>query len=280
MRLQGAHRLGRIVCAAISLLVAIPAFGWGQQGHQIVGAVAEQLLDKRTLRVIADLTDGEHLDVVGLWLDRERLTLKHTVPGSERWHYNDRPICTPSLSFEQYCPDNRCASRAYDKNLRVLKDPAKPKEQRLFALRVIVHLVGDVHQPLHAANNNDRGGNDVIVVRPGHHGEHKLHSVWDNDFVMLAMEGQSTQQFAEQLVRGNQTQLKVGSVSIDDWLEESYGLAQRQVYGQLPDFRCGESLHDVVLLTTEYQQSAVKLVKQQLLHAGIRLANVLRDNLS
>ena len=279
MRSHNARRAIRVLCAAIALLAAIPAFGWGQQGHQVVGAVAEQLLDKQTLRAIAQLTDGEQLDSVGLGLDHERLALKHTVPGSEHWHYNDRPICGPSVALEQYCKDGQCASRAYDANLAVLKDHGASKEQRLFSLRVIVHLVADVHQPLHAANNHDRGGNEVIVVLPGHRAEHKLHSVWDSDFVVLAMAGHSTQQFAEQLVSDDKKQLKTGSFAINDWLEESYGLAQRQVYGQLPNFRCGESNNGALALTPEYQQSAVILVKQQLLRAGARLAYVLRDNL-
>jgi hypothetical protein len=257
-----------------------PAWGWGAQGHRIVGDIAEQFLDARTRAEISRLAGDVSLAQLGLWLDEQRGRLSAAEPGSERWHYDNRPVCRPQATVDSYCADGNCASHAYREYLAVLRDRSAPVESRLFALRVVVHVLADVHQPLHAADNGDRGANQVLV-RVGRRSRAKpLHAAWDVDFVKRAMRGAPEGAFAARLAaehRGARSQIESGDLA--DWMQESYLLARDYAYGRLPGFVCGEAPRSVLQLPVEYSDGAADIVSEQLARAGIRLAAVLRATL-
>jgi hypothetical protein len=266
---------GLLVC----ILMAGPAFGWGQEGHRVVALIAQQSLDAHTLEAIHALTGEESLEDTSVWLDEQRLVLKHSVPGSDRWHYDDRPVCAPDTPSTEYCSNGDCASMAYRHELAVLRDHHAPREARLFALRVLVHVIGDVHQPLHAANHDDRGGNGVFVMLHDGGARRSLHAAWDVDFVRLAMGHRSRSEFAHELLVQQRVELTgLATGSVDNWLQESFAIARQQVYGNLTGFSCAAASPGIVLLSPEYQRDAVETVRQRLTLAGIRLAGVLRDS--
>lgn len=257
-----------------------PARAWGPEGHRIVGLVAEELLDARTRAALHALAGDASLADVGLWMDEERERLRRARPGSERWHYDNRPVCAASAAVAEYCRDGDCASAAYARYRARLADPAAPREARLEALRVVVHVLADVHQPLHVADDHDRGGNDV-EVRVGRRSHPKsLHAAWDNDFVKRAVDGQPERDFAMRLVaahRAARARLEAGSIG--DWMQESYELARRDAYGRLPGFACGATEDRVLSLPADYSDRAADIVAERLARAGIRLAAVLRATL-
>jgi hypothetical protein len=266
---------------AIALLAAwlpgAPAFGWGAAGHRIAGRVADELLDARTRAALAALSGTTSLAELGLWLDQQRDRLRAAEPGSERWHYDDRPVCRAELPLAAYCADGSCASRAYAHYLAVLRDRQAPAESRRFALQVVVHVLEDIHQPLHAADNGDRGANSV-AVRVGRRGRPKpLHAAWDVDFVRRAARGASEASFAARLVAEHRaTRARIEAGDFANWLQESYRLAHDYAYGRLPEFACGAPSRSVLRLSAEYSDGAAEIVSEQLARAGIRLAAVLR----
>ena len=256
------------------------ARAWGSEGHRIIGLVADELLDGRTRLALRQIAGEASLADIGLWMDLERRSFSAEQPGSDHWHFDNRPVCAPALGLDSYCHDGNCASRAYRRYLAILGDAGQAPGTRLQALRIVVHILGDIHQPLHAADNGDRGGNAVRVQvgRRGH--PRSLHAAWDSDFVKRAVRGESEAAFAHRLVSehgADRTQLEAGG--FDSWLQESYDLARSYAYGRLPDFVCGQSEQGVVQLPVEYSDGAAKIVADQLARAGVRLAAVLRATL-
>ena len=256
------------------------ARAWGAEGHRIVALVADQLLDARTRASLRQIAGGQSLEDIGLWMDRERDSLRQTLPGSPRWHFDNRPVCAASAGLERYCADGQCASRVYARYLARLADRSLPPAERLEALRIVSHLIGDAHQPLHAADHDDRGGNQ-IDVRIGRRGRPQpLHAAWDRDFVKFEVRGSSEQDYAAQLVAAHRQQ--AASLARGDfrvWIGESYQIAREFGYGRLPGFACETSFHDVVRLPPEYVDGARAIVRERLARAGIRLAAVLRATL-
>ncbi len=279
MRLRRRH-VAALACIAAGLLGALPAFGWGAEGHRLVGDVAEDLLDARTRAALRDLTGGERLADIGLWLDRERDALKDTHPGSERWHYDNRPDCNERATEQSYCADGNCASAAYARYRAVLANHRVAPAQRLFALRVVVHVLGDIHQPLHSADNDDRGGNGIEVGVGRRHRAKSLHAAWDVDFVRRAMQGESEHAFADRLVAEHaDTRALIAQGDFGDWARESWQLAHAYAYGQLPGFACGIAEPSRELLPAAYSDGAARIVREQLARAGIRLARELEATL-
>lgn len=268
------------VALALALLLPAPARAWGAAGHRVVARVADELLDARTRAALREIAGDESLEDLATWLDRERLHLRSTLRGSPRWHYDNRPLCEAAVGPERYCTDGQCASRAYTRYLARLGDHGASREERLFALRVVVHLLGDAHQPLHAADHDDRGGNDVPVLIGRRKRPTPLHTAWDVDFVKQLLRGSSEESFAARLVnehRGDRAALERGD--IDSWLGESYLIAHDYSYGRLPGFSCATAQAGPVRLSPQYAAGARHIVEDRLARAGIRLAAVLRATL-
>jgi hypothetical protein len=269
-----------LLAAFMSPFVAAPAHAWSAPGHRIVGLVAEQFLDGDTRRALYQIAGEESLAEIGLWLDEQRDRLRTEWPGSERWHYDNRPVCDPSTPFASRCAQGDCPTAAIDRHLRVLADPDAPRERRLDALRVVVHVLADVHQPLHAGDNRDRGGNDINVDMGPRREPRSLHGIWDRQVVEYAMRGESERAFARQLARENRRDVRrLQSGSLTDWMEESYVYARNFVYPGVPSFACGQTPPFVVRLDDEYRREAARIARERLARAGIRLAGVLNEAL-
>src|SRR6185312_3314064 len=156
--------------------------------HRIAADIAEQYLEPATARQIHDLLAIENattLASVSTWADDIRRQRPETAP----WHYVNIPINPPAGTPPAYdaardCPNGACVVAAIGRFEAVLRDQAAPPRQRLEALKFLVHLVADINQPLHCANNGDRGGNDVHVEFEGR--STNLHAVWDSG-ILAAM---------------------------------------------------------------------------------------------
>jgi hypothetical protein len=264
--------------AAVALLAcAPPAQAWGAEGHRIVGLVAEQLLDPRARDALRQLVGEESLADLGLWMDEERGRLRATLPGSERWHFDNRPVCGGTAAD---CAHGDCASQAYARELAVLRDRSAPPAARATALRIVVHVLADVHQPLHAADHDDRGGNDLLVNIGRRARPKPLHRAWDSDFVKRAVRGEAQARVAAGLVAEYRSRIgPIQSGELRDWMDESTAIARDYAYGRLPGFACGAQLPPVVQLPPEYADGAAGIVRERLARAGIRLAGVLNSAL-
>ena len=149
---------------------------------------------------------------------------------------------------------------------RILSDPRASQAEKAEALRFLVHFVADVHQPLHTADRQEKGGNNVMVRLGGK--RLSLHQVWDQN-VVVVMGNDSTRIAADidgKLMPAQKAQLRAGTPA--DWANESFGVAAREIYAHLPE-------HGTVRLPENYARMESTVVRLQLARAGLRLAAML-----
>lgn len=283
----------------ILLLAAVcgNAFGWGDDGHEIVALVAAHYLEPAVrTRVDALLsTDTTNLTSTDLaheatWADRyrdsDRSTTRIRYERTHRWHFVDISIATGDLHAA--CshhpalppgtpalqgPETACVIDKIDQFAVELARTETPMAERRVALQFLLHLVGDIHQPLHASSDEDAGGNGKNVsashIAPG-----TLHSYWDTALVRRL--GRTPNRVAEMLIeRITEAELQRWSTgNATDWAMESFEVAKREVYGPLPKSRRG-TYH----LTASYRFNAKAVVATQLSKAGVRLAKILNEAL-
>jgi S1/P1 Nuclease len=281
----------RAAFAVILVLTAPAVLAWGPQGHRTIGAIADRLLTPgahaAVLRLLEDDRDkfGEPsgrttLEAVSEWADE----LHGTEAARPSWHYDDVPICG-SEEKARYCPDGQCNTEQLKRLIGVLGDTRAAARERNEALKWVVHLVGDIHQPLHAADNSDHGGNLVPVALEGvrTRGRENLHRAWDNDLVQLALHAPNRQQPPRDIdaLAGEAANLEreVGQGTPDSWARESNNLARNVAY-HYPGFACNGVPAGIVVLDAAYLDDAGVVVRERLLLAGARLANLLNRTLA
>ena len=162
-----------LVFACVWAMCLGNANAWGVQGHQVVAAMAQARLSPAARaeanRLLA-LEPGATLQTVSTWADEQR------SPETARWHYVNFPRGQCAYTPARDCPDGQCVVAAIEQQSQVLQSSA-PDAERLLALKYVVHLVADVHQPLHAGHGDDRGGN-TYQLQAFLEGSN-LHAVWD-----------------------------------------------------------------------------------------------------
>ncbi|MEO5565216.1 MAG: S1/P1 nuclease [Luteimonas sp.] len=206
-----------VVAIALALtLVASPvAMAWSALGHRLVGALAERHLGPAAEAQVKLLLAGEPdptLAGVADWADRLRDLDPERFKATSRWHYiNTPPGESCAYVPERDCPDGQCVIAAIDAQRKILADRSQSLAARRDALKFVVHFIGDVHQPMHANNRDDRGGNSYqISLRTDQQPEAyarksyvdgvmgtNLHSIWD--YYILGSEGLSLQQYTDRL---------------------------------------------------------------------------------
>ncbi|MBL8345293.1 MAG: hypothetical protein JNN03_07615 [Rubrivivax sp.] len=227
---------------------------------------------------------SSNLATIALYLDQKKNVLANRIPGSRQWHYDDRPVCEPEARRADYCADGNCASVQITRHYRKLIDKHSTVDERRFAVQVLVHLVGDVHQPLHASDHDDRGGNDVRVhfaLSGGQPRTTDLHSAWDTDFVKAAFATADERKIARDLLTAYSDSIKSwqrGAAAA--WLAESCAIARATAYGKLPGFLCsgddgGDFGVERLELDAAYVAEATSIVPQQLVKARARIAYLL-----
>ncbi|MEP6590724.1 MAG: S1/P1 nuclease [Gemmatimonadota bacterium] len=234
---------------------------WGPMGHRIVARIAATRLTSDAAREVSELLDGGTLASVANWADSFRVT--HPETGA--WHYVDIPTWESSYNAERDCKDGQCVVAALTAKLAVLADKHRTKAERAEALRFVVHFMGDMHQPLHAGERGDKGGNDVKLTFNDK--ASNLHSVWDSGLLNLTGESEDaivagiTARLAS---RGDLKQMASGTIT--DWAMESHDVARDVVYRFVP-----QSL----VLDQRYLTEVRPVLEDRLLRGGVRLAAVL-----
>ena len=161
------------------LLAVTPntARAWGSQGHQVVANLAQAQLSAKAKREVDRLLaqePGETLASISTWAD------EHRNPATAPWHYVNFPKNSCTYSVERDCPDGKCVVAAINRQRDILASTATD-EARLRALKYLVHLVADLHQPLHAGYAEDRGGNSY-QLQAFMRGSN-LHALWDSGLI-------------------------------------------------------------------------------------------------
>jgi nuclease S1 len=271
-----------LIGAASLACVSTHALAWGGHGHRIVAAIAFKLLPPEKAAALDKLL--QQSDVKRNFVEAASYA-DEVIRGEDHagkfspWHFVDWPdkrkkyndsFCEPTCIIDELPDQIDAASTQTD------------QDDKALALSWVIHLVGDIHQPLHVSDRKDRGGNDFHVTYRGSsecsdkHGEKvkkvELHKVWD-DCLVFELQGDDTWQQLAEKIRGNLTTYKghpAASGEVQDWANESHALAHKVAYDGLKQ---GADLQD------SYIKKALPLVRDQLLKAGIRLAKTVDENL-
>ncbi len=249
-----------------ALFIAQSAFSWGVLGHRIVGEVAQQHLTKKAKKELRKLIGKETLAWWSNWPDfiKSDSTWNHASP----WHYVDLPGHMPKDKFIDELK-KRSGKNLYTQIQAMaadLKNKSLPIEKRREALYFLVHFVGDLHQPLHVGRDEDAGGNKITVY--WFDKKTNLHTLWDS--MLIEFQQYSYTEYTKLLNIATEEKVKAWqSGSLEDWFYESHVISDT-IYDATPN----ESK-----LSYRYNYQFQKLLEEQLLKGGVRLAALLNEAL-
>ena len=250
--------------AAILVMLPLPALAWGPEGHEIVAHIAARELGPRARAEVSALLggDAEAMMVADAdWADE----IRDARPDSARWHFVDIELGSNGFVRSRDCPHDDCVVAQIEKDVRIAADRRQPRAARAEALKFLIHFAGDVHQPLHAADNHDAGGND-IKLRLGNR-RTNMHHVWDT--VLVESLGRDAAEIAMEIRTETPPRQRVawrlGSAA--DWATESFLVARRSIYSPL----LAQPSRQPAQLPRSYWDNALPLVRTQLAKAGVRL---------
>jgi hypothetical protein len=271
---------------AVSIATPSTAAAWHDDGHRIVGQIAERRLSEqaraRVRELLADMPEYDTLATASTWADQQA-KLDPTFEYAFACHFvNVEQNLTPRELLALCLQKSGCVAVGVTYYADILRSTRASKAQRAEALRFLAHFVGDAHQPLHAGHGQDRGGNDIdrlqlLEYTPGAE-RTNLHAVWDGGLLALTMKraGWDWQRYAEELDRDISAEklARWGRGSVYDWIDESRLLAAADGYlhaDGITPIRRGDALGE------EFYARNRDVVELRLQMAGVRLAAVLEE---
>jgi hypothetical protein len=247
---------------------AAPCWAWGPEGHRIVAYIATARLTPQARDAVKSLLGDATMADIASWPDE----IRKDRPESGPWHYVDIPVDAAAYDATRDGRNGDNVIDAIGRFSKILADPSAPKQQRVEALKFVVHFLGDIHQPLHCAErNHDKGGNGRLVFFLDQPKAVNLHAVWDGTILRYAKGNTSDKVYAGGLdarISAAQAQDWVKGTP-EDWANESHALAVSIAYKDVP------ADGPPPKLTQEYVDRARPVVDQQLSKAGVRLADLL-----
>ncbi|OAB81554.1 S1/P1 nuclease [Cochleicola gelatinilyticus] len=233
---------------------------WGRNGHRATGEIAEKHLTKKAKRAIAELMNGESLALMSTYADEIKSDKAYRAYGP--WHYVNFPFGATYEAHDK--SDKGDLIQAINTCISVLKDATETKENKVFHLKLLVHFIGDLHQPLHVGMADDKGGNDFQVQWFGE--GTNLHSVWDTKMLeSYEMTYSELAQNSDQLSKAQLQMIQQGEIT--DWMYESRSLCEK-IYATT---KSGDKLG------YSYMYDYVPVLRDQLQKGGIRLAALLNS---
>ena len=233
---------------------------WGSTGHRTTGEIAKKHLTKKAKKQINELLKGESLAFVSTFGDEIKSDDRYKKFGT--WHYVNFPFDTKYEDSDKNPKGD--IVMGIDYCITILKNKESSQEDKIFYLKLLVHLIGDLHQPLHVGKGEDKGGNDFQVL--WHYKGTNLHRVWDTN--MIESWNMSYLELASNAKNLSKEQINsIQSGTVLDWTYETQNLA-KQVYNSA---KIGEKLG------YKYSYDHFGTVRSQLQKAGIRLAKILND---
>jgi hypothetical protein len=252
-----------LIPAALASAPIAAAARWWDLGHRIVARLAESRLTPHTREAVRDILDGQSLADASVWADNIR-QYRHDA---DKLHYVNIPLADTRYVPERHCPGGHCIIAAIEQERHVLADPAASAEARAEALRFLIHFMGDLHQPLHVADDGDRGGNQRAVTFLGH--ATVLHKVWDGELIdsSVVILAEYLESLRRRMGSLDLRALEAGTVV--DWAMEGHRIAVEHAYRIPRDGRIGRA----------YVRANRPIVDRALIAAGVRLAKVLNEAL-
>lgn len=255
----------KFILVAIIMFITSAGFAadsdWGKTGHRATAEIAENHLTKKAKKAINALMNGDGLAFVANYADDIKSDPEYREFGP--WHYVNIAPDAKEYKIEEASEDGDLV-QAIRKCIEVLKDKNSTRDQKQFYLKMLVHFVGDLHQPFHTGHSEDKGGND-IQVRWFNEGSN-IHRVWDSE--MINFYQMSYTELAINTKDLSESQLKkIRKGKLLDWVYESRGMAEDLYGGVENGDRLGYS----------YMYEHMPTVLAQLQKGGIRLAKILNE---
>ncbi len=299
LRRAGTALLVGACAVLVCLTTSPPARAWGDEGHEVIGRIAEFYLKAEVLARVLEMLRDDDTGLVErdmphecTWADKyrdsDRDGDKRRYLGTRDWHFVDLEITGVDVSRACYGrrplpagvpasvgPAEDCIIDKTDQFYAELKNSAIPLAERRVALQFLLHLVGDLHQPLHASDDHDQGGNRKLASGPNI-GSNNLHHDWDTEFV--ARLGASDTDIARVLIARITAadRARWSSGTPLDWALETYAVSKKHAYGPLPAASGADaSPGSQYQLSRGYVDEATAVTAEQLSKAGVRLAFLL-----
>lgn len=254
-----------IIVAIVILILPQISMAWGTLGHRVIGQIAENYLTPKANLAIKKILGTETLAIASTWADFVKSDSSFIYLNN--WHYMNFKEGLSESDMKEYL-NTDTATGAYTKvNFLVaqLKNKQLDKEKKRLYLRLLIHIVGDIHQPLHTGREEDLGGNRINVQwfnKPAN-----LHTVWDEK--LIDRQKMDYIEYTNAINHTTQQQLNQWQHEpISHWLFQSYQLAT-QLYKEIkqPNEK----------LSYDYHKSHIQSANLQLLKGGVRLAGLLNQ---
>lgn len=246
----------KVIVFFILVFFAVDGYSWGPTGHRATGLVAEKYLTKKARKALQRILQGQSLAIASTWMDEIRSDSAYDYTSD--WHW---VTIQDGQTYDQSIKNpNGDIVQTLERLITELKSKTLKPTEEVAHIKMLIHLIGDIHQPLHVGGGNDRGGNDVKVS--WFRNDSNLHRVWDSD--MIDDTKLSYTELAESLGRpGTEQVSSLQKSSVRDWANESMTF-RKQMYN-IGNGKLGYS----------YSYMNFQIVRDRLLQAGIRLAGVL-----
>lgn len=233
---------------------------WSKTGHRVTGEIAERHLNRKARKSVQKLLKGQSLAEVSNFADEIKSDQRYKDFGP--WHYVNFPgdkeysDVEPSTLGDIVVGIQKC--------IEILENDNSSKEDQIFYLKMLIHFMGDLHQPMHVGRSEDKGGNDIQVL--WFNQGSNLHRVWD--FHMIHDYGMSYTELANKLPVPSRRQIKeIQEGNVLQWVEETQEITNK-VYDSV---EIGEKL------SYGYSYTYWSTVERQLLLGGVRLAGILNE---
>ncbi len=282
--------LKKLLLVLLLALAPAPAAAWWEYGHQTIARMAMMEVAPRTRGGIGRLLRQSRLletptcpartpEDASVWPDCIRAMgdrFSYTAP----WHYQNVNVCKP-FDLAAPCANGNCVSAQIERHVRLLKDPKLPARERVASLAFLIHFVGDMHQPMHSGDHDDRGGNDVTVAYGYIAGERtNLHGIWDTEMAerLISEPPAGVTGLLSQIGAEQRAAWRQGGIA--DWHREAFEAARDGAYANLPGVRiCEADPQGRVQLWEPYVAASRATLRTQASRAGVRLAKLLDEAL-
>jgi hypothetical protein len=278
---------------ALNVAVSTPAFAWGDKGHEVTALVAQAYLTPAALKKVNALLSADtdtltphDIASAATWADKYRdMNIDNARQRTGRWHFANIETKAPSLDAACFhfpaLPQGKTAAEGQANDCVVdkieefaaeLSNKDTSLAEQIVALKYLLHFTGDLHQPLHASDENDRGGNDKKVVANGF-ASSNLHHFWDVSLV--AELGPNATSIASDLI-GHISKAQAAAWAKGtprDWALETFEVSKASAYGGLPE----PDMQGVYHLTDDYVSTSTRVAAMQLSKAGVRIAFLLNE---
>ncbi|MGE0666826.1 MAG: S1/P1 nuclease [Sphingomonadales bacterium] len=269
----------RRFCIPLSLVAAlaaapVPAAAWSAEGHEVIARMAALYLTKPAKAQVEELLGGNAADAMAKasnWAHE----IEAKRPETSAWHFVNVPMADGKYVADRDCPDGNCAVARIAADMKIVGDKTQPKEKRAEALKFIINLMGDIHQPLRCVEDGLDHGRDVKVQYGDAHTT--LFDIWETQLIKAA---QGTPQ---QLVSRLSTRTKPehrkfwAHGSLTKWCEESAGQAKVNIHDDF--YGAARLSNGELLVSLEYPDVKNRLLAELLSRASVRLAAALNFSL-